>query len=136
MKLDNICYYAHYIVILAVLVGPFVVPLSLVKAYIVVVIGIILQWYTLNGKCVMTMMHSSSSSDNKGAIVELLEKMNIPLNESIIDAIIYFLLLYAFYRIKLLKEGILTVLTIILLNKAVFNTYTFKWKDCDEELQN
>tara|TARA_A100000164_G_C21692305_1_gene669525 strand:- start:343 stop:753 length:411 start_codon:yes stop_codon:yes gene_type:complete len=136
MKLDNICYYSHLIVILAVLVGPFVVPLSLVKAYIVVVICIILQWYALNGKCVMTMMHSSSSSDNKGAIVELLEKMNIPLNESIIDAIIYFLLIYAFYRIKLLKEGILTVLTIILLNKAVFNTYTFKWKDCDEELQN
>ena len=136
MKLDNICYYSHLIVILAVLVGPFVVPLSLVKAYIVVVICIILQWYALNGKCVMTMMHSSSSSDNKGAIVELLEKMNIPLNESIIDAIIYFLLLYAFYRIKLMKEGILTVLTIILLNKAVFNTYTFKWKDCDEELQN
>ena len=136
MKLDNICYYSHLIVILAVLVGPFVVPLSLVKAYIVVVIGIILQWYALNGKCVMTMMHSSSSSDNKGAIVELLEKMNIPLNESIIDAILYFLLLYAFYRIGLLQEGLMVVLIIILLNKAIFNTYTFKWQDCNEVTHN
>jgi hypothetical protein len=131
MKLDNICYYSHLIVILAILIGPFVVPLVLVKPYIVVVICIILQWYTLNGKCIMTMMHSKSS-DNTGAIAELFEKMNIPLNESIIDAVLYFLLLYAFYRINLLKEGIVTVLTIILLNKVIFDTYTFKWVNTKE----
>jgi hypothetical protein len=129
MILDKFCFYFHYIIILGVLIGPFLLPSVFIKPYILFTIIIILQWYVF-GRCLISSMHKETSR-NEGAISTVLNKVNLDVNEHV-DAIFYFVILYAFYRINCIKEGIFIVLILILLNKAVFDSYTFKWVNTNE----
>ena len=126
MTLDTFFFYIHYVIIFGLLTGPFILPLVWIKPYILVLVGIIIQWYVFNGKCIISKMHKESS-DNEGAIFTLLNKLNININDKAIDALLYILIIYSFYRIGCVKEGLLVVIIIILLNKTIYNSYGFVW---------
>lgn len=126
MNVGEACLYFHYIVILAVLIAPFIISQQAVKAYIVFVVVIIIHWYILEGKCIISLMHRDTSNDD-GAIAEFFTRHNMKLNRKLLDVILYGLLLFAFYRIDRLKEGLLVVIIIILINKAVYDSYNFRW---------
>ena len=130
MSVDKICLYLHYIVILAVLLAPFVIPLKLVPPYLVMVCIIIIHWYILDGKCFMSRMHTKSSNNN-GPITDIYDKLNIKIEKKnvniLIDVLFFFTILFGFSRINKLKEGLLVVVLFILLNKQIYNSYHFRW---------
>ena len=72
MTFDKLVLYLHYILILVIVLSPFLLPLSLIKPFILVISAIIIQWYVLNGDCFISYFHRESSS-NKGAISTLFE---------------------------------------------------------------
>ena len=128
MTLDNVCFYVHYLLIVVILIGPFVLPLVWIKPYILFLIAVIIHWYVLNGKCIISLMHQASS-ENEGVVSNCIKKSNIPLIDEFIDALFYFVILYSFYRIQCVKEGILVVVIIILLNKTIYDKYGFEWSE-------
>lgn len=132
MTLDTFWFYIHYLIIIGILLGPFVLSVCWIRPYILILIGIIVQWYVLNGQCIISMMHKDST-DNDGAISSFLSKYNINLNDKVIDALLYFLIIFSFYRLGCLKEGILVTVILILLNKTIYGKYGFVWSEKDIE---
>lgn len=128
MNFDKFWFYVHYLIILGVLIGPFVLPVCFINVYILILIIIIIQWYLLNGQCFISMMHKESS-DNNGAISNFLSKNKIKVNDKFIDAIFYFLIIMSFYRLDCFKEGLLIICIIILLNKTITGSYGFAWSE-------
>ena len=74
----------------------------------------------------MALMHKGSSN-NEGAISTFFERINLKFDEKIIDALFYSVILYAFHRINCLKEGLILVVIVMLLNKTIYGSFWFKW---------
>ena len=128
MTLDKFFFYLHYLLICLVIIGPFVLPLVWIKSYILFLIIVIIQWYVLKGKCLVSMLHKDSSQ-NEGAISCCFKKLNIRPNDILLDLLLYFFIVYSFFRIGCLKEGILVVIILVLLNKTIYNSYGFAWSE-------
>ena len=126
--LDKFFFYFHYLLILLNIIAPFVLPLGWIKPYILFLIIIIIHWYILKGKCIISLLHKKSSQ-NEGAISNCFKNLNITPNDTVLDILLYFLVSYSFYRIGCLKEGILVVIILVLLNKTIYNSYSFSWTE-------
>ena len=128
MMSDKLFFYFHHLLILLNIIAPFVLPLVWIKPYIVFLIIIIIHWYILKGKCIISLLHKKSSQ-NEGVISNCFKNLNIIPNDTLLDILLYFLLSYSFYRIGCLKEGILIVIILVLLNKTLYNSYGFSWTE-------
>ena len=131
MTFDKLVLYLHYLLILVIILSPFLLPLMFIKPFILIIAAIIIQWYVLDGYCFISYFHKESSS-NKGAIPSLVEKLNLPGCVIFLDIIFYMIILQAFNRINLLKEGLIFIAIVILLNKTIFGRYTLKWIEDDD----
>ena len=131
MTFDKLVLYLHYLIILIIILAPFFIPIVLIKPFILIITAIIIQWYVLDGNCFMSYFHKNSSS-NKSAVSTFFESVNLPKCFIFVDIILYMIILHAFNRINLLKEGLIFIAIIILLNKTIYGTFKLKWTEDDD----
>ena len=122
---QDIILWIHYLIIFIIILGPFILPSSIITYYIIFFITVILHWYIMNGKCVISCMHESKQFSGRYILNTIF--CNYNLHHYLYDISVYLLLIISFYRINKLRYGLIVIIIIIILNKYIYHHYNLKW---------
>ena len=122
---QDIILWIHYLIIFIIISGPFILPTSLITYYILFFITVIVHWYIMNGKCIISCMHESKKFSGRYILNTIFNNYNI--SQYVYDILVYLLLIISFYRINKLRYGLIVIIIIIILNKYIYHHYNLKW---------
>ena len=122
---QDIILWIHYLIIFIIISGPFILPTKIINYYIIFFITVIVHWYIMNGKCVISCMHESKKFSGRYILNTIF--CNYNLSQYIYDISVYLLLFISFYRINKLRVGLIVIIMILILNKYIYHHYNFKW---------
>lgn len=113
----------HIIITIFLAVSPYILPLNLLYYYITFFLSVICHWYFLEGRCFMV-----NYQHNNDVLFSSLSNIN-----NIYDIVISTNIIFTFYRLGLLLSGIFILMTLIGLNKIIYNNLGFRMNEFNND---